>query len=320
MNKVQKNTDLEVPDRNEMKMDQTELNAYAKINLALDVTGRRDNGYHDVRMIMQSIDLYDVLKICRIKDGSGIILETDSTVIPDNEDNLVYKAAALLKSECGIEDGVRIVLNKNIPVAAGMAGGSTDAAAVFKGMNSLFSLGLSQDELCGLGVRIGADVPYCIMGGTALSEGIGEILTPLKPVPDCIVLIAKPAVSVSTGYVYNAYDSLKEKQHPDVDAMINAINNSDIIKISSLLGNSLEGVTQEEYPVIKKIKQIMLGNGALGALMSGSGPTVFGLFEDSVKAGCAAEIIKEENVAGEIFVTKFQNGEEYGRTQTSAAY
>ena len=296
-------------------MDHIELKAYAKINLSLDVTGRRDNGYHDVRMIMQSINLYDEITVDRIRhkapesvdisdeDGFRIIIETDSSEIPDNEDNLVYKAAKLLIDECGIKDGVRIILKKNIPVAAGMAGGSTDAAAVLKGMNSLFELGLPQERLCELGVKIGADVPYCIAGGTALSEGIGEILTPLCPMPECTLLIAKPDISVSTGYVYTAFDSLKEKQHPDVDAMILAIDHGDIIEISKLLGNSLEGVTQEEYPVIKEIKQIMLGNKALGALMSGSGPTVFGLFDDRERAEGAADELSRSSVVKDLFIT-----------------
>ena len=300
-------------------MENIEIKAYAKINLSLDVTGRRDNGYHDVRMVMQSINLYDELTICRVPwneteggndapDKNGrITIESDTTAVPLNEDNLIYKAAKLIMDECGIKDGVRIVLKKNIPVAAGMAGGSTDAAAVFKGMNSLFELGLEQERLCAIGVKIGADVPYCIIGGTALSEGIGEILTPMRAMPGCIILIAKPDISVSTGYVYTAFDSLKEKMHPDVDAMISAIDMGDIREVSKLLGNSLEGVTQEEYPIIKEIKQIMLGNKALGALMSGSGPTVFGLYDDRVQAEETAKMLRQLSGIKDIFVTEPYN-------------
>ncbi len=300
-------------------MENIEIKAYAKINLSLDVTGRRDNGYHDVRMVMQSINLYDELTICRVPcneteggndapDKNGrITIESDTTAVPLNEDNLIYKAAKLIMDECGIKDGVRIVLKKNIPVAAGMAGGSTDAAAVFKGMNSLFELGLEQERLCAMGVKIGADVPYCIMGGTALSEGIGEILTPMRAMPGCIILIAKPDISVSTGYVYTAFDSLKEKMHPDVDAMISAIDMGDIREVSKLLGNSLEGVTQEEYPIIKEIKQIMLGNKALGALMSGSGPTVFGLYDDRAQAEETAKMLRQLSGIKDIFVTEPYN-------------
>lgn len=300
-------------------MENIEIKAYAKINLSLDVTGRRDNGYHDVRMVMQSINLYDELTICRVpwnetEDGNDatdkngrITIESDTTAVPLNEDNLIYKAAKLIMDECGIKDSVRIVLKKNIPVAAGMAGGSTDAAAVFKGMNSLFELGLEQERLCDMGVKTGADVPYCIMGGTALSEGIGEILTPMRAMPGCIILIAKPDISVSTGYVYTAFDSLKEKMHPDVDAMISAIDMGDIREVSKLLGNSLEGVTQEEYPIIKEIKQIMLGNKALGALMSGSGPTVFGLYDDRAQAEETAKMLRQLSGIKDIFVTEPYN-------------
>ena len=286
-------------------MEKVVLRAPAKINLALDVTGKRDNGYHDVRMVMQQIGLSDEILIEKISTGGDrITVETNSGELPLNEDNLVYKAARIIMDECGIKDRIRIFIDKHIPIAAGLAGGSTDAAAVLKGMNELFGLGLTELKLRELGVRIGADVPYCIMGGTALAEGIGEILTPLTPMPDCTILIAKPGISVSTGYVYTAYDSLKEKLHPEVDAMAAALKERNLSGIAKLLGNSLEGVTQEEYPVIKRIKQIMLGNGALGALMSGSGPTVFGLFDDGNKAGEALEKIREEGIAKDLLLTE----------------
>ncbi len=287
-------------------MDRTDLRAYAKINLSLDVTGRRDNGYHDVRMIMQSVGLYDEISLKKEDPGTEAVkirLESESSEVAPDKDNLIYRAAALIMEECGIRAGVRIHYKKNIPVAAGMAGGSTDAAAVLKGMNDLFDLGLDGKRLRDIGVRIGADVPYCIMGGTALSEGIGEILTPLPPMPDCSILIAKPPVGVSTAYVYNAFDSLEDKYHPDVDAMIKAIENKDIWRIADLLGNSLEGVTVVKHPVIEKIRETMLGKGALGALMSGSGPTVFGIFDEKDKAEEAAVKIRESQLAGDITVT-----------------
>ena len=287
------------------KMDSIKLKARAKINLSLDVTGRRDNGYHDVRMIMQTIDLYDEITICRgpHREDEKIVLGSGSSEVPADKSNLIYKAAGLIMDECGLDEGVMITYEKNIPVAAGMAGGSTDAAAVLKGMNELFSLGLSEARLRDIGVRIGADVPYCIMGGTALSEGIGEILTPLPPMPACFILIAKPPVGVSTAQVYTAFDSLEQKEHPDVDGMIGAIEMGDIKKIASLLGNSLEGVTIAKHPVIKDIKQMMLGNGALGSLMSGSGPTVFGIFDDKEAAGKAADRIREKGVAKDVLIT-----------------
>ncbi|MCR5356451.1 MAG: 4-(cytidine 5'-diphospho)-2-C-methyl-D-erythritol kinase [Lachnospiraceae bacterium] len=282
-------------------MDTVSYKAPAKINLALNVVRKRADNYHEVRMVMVSIGLYDELTLSRIK-GSDIVLESDALGIPLNEDNLIYKAAALIKNKCGTIEGVKITLKKNIPVAAGLAGGSTDAAATLKGMNELFDLGLSQKELRDLGVKLGADVPYCIMGGTALSEGIGEVLTPLKKMPECGILIAKPGIGVSTGYVYNAYDSLEEKYHPDVDAMIKAVENGDINLIADNLGNSLEGVTVKEHPVIGSIKEEMLKAGALGSLMSGSGPTVFGLFNDREEAQYAAGIIKDTGLAKDIAV------------------
>lgn len=288
-------------------MDRIKLKAYAKINLSLDVTGRRDNGYHDVRMIMQTIDLFDEITINREEKACAddrIVLESESGEVAPDKNNLIYKAAGLIMDECGIHDSIKISYRKNIPVAAGMAGGSTDAAAVFKGINELFSLGLSDIDLCKMGVGIGADVPYCIIGGTALSEGIGEILTPLAPMPECHVLIAKPPIGVSTAYVYNAFDSLTEKYHPDVDAMKEAIEKNSIVKVASLLGNSLEGVTIREYPIIDKIKSLMLGNGALGALMSGSGPTVFGIFDDMIIAGKAEARIREEGIAKDLLLTR----------------
>ena len=282
-------------------MDKVVLNARAKINLSLDVTGRRDNGYHDVRMIMQSIDLYDEIEIRRTEEG--IALESEGSPVSDEKDNLIYKAARLIMDEMSVKEGVHIKYKKNIPVAAGMAGGSSDAASVFKGINELFDLGLTVERLCELGVKIGADVPYCIMGGTALSEGIGEILTPLPKMPECSILIAKPDISVSTAYVYTAFDDLKEKNHPDVDGMIAAIREGSLRKVSDLLGNSLEGVTQEEYPIIKELKELMLGNKAMGALMSGSGPTVFGLFEKCDEALEAEEKIKGTGLAKDLLVT-----------------
>ena len=293
-------------DPNRREMDSISLKARAKINLSLDVTGRRDNGYHDVRMIMQTIDLYDEITIYKeaVRDKKDrIVLKSVSGEVAPDKDNLIYKAASLIMDECHIEDCVRISYKKNIPVAAGMAGGSTDAAAVFKGMNELFSLGLKSEELREMGVRLGADIPYCIMGGTALSEGIGEILTPLPAMPDCFILIAKPDIGVSTAYVYKTFDSLLEKYHPDVDSMISAIEKKNLTGITDLLGNSLEGVTVGEYPVIKNIKELMLGNGAKGSLMSGSGPTVFGVFDKKETAMIAEAKIKEAGIAKDILIT-----------------
>ena len=260
-------------------MRQIILKAYAKINLGLDVLRKREDGYHDVRMIMQSVGLYDKLTLKKIPKDE-ILLSSNVGSLPNNEKNLVYKAISLIKKECGITGGVKADLEKRIPMAAGMAGGSTDAAAALIGMNKLFDLGLSQEKLMELGVKIGADVPYCIMGGTALSEGIGEILTPLAPMPHCYILIAKPRISVSTRFVYENLEADKLAYHPDIDGMIEAIHADDLKGVADRLSNVLETVTEKKYPIIGQIKAAMIETGALNSLMSGSGPTVFGIYAD----------------------------------------
>ena len=287
-------------------MKQIELKALAKINLGLDVLGRRENGYHDVRMIMQSVYLYDDVVIVR-KDLPGIEVETNLHFLPTDENNIAYKAAAMLMEEFKLPGGVRIVLNKHIPVAAGMAGGSSNAAAVLFGMNKMFHLGLSQRSLMERGVRLGADVPYCIMRGTVLAEGIGEELTTLPALPACTVLIAKPPISVSTKLVYEKLDSHEIENHPDIDGIIDGLYDQDITKVASRMGNVLEKVTIEEYPVIEQIKNVMKEQGALNAMMSGSGPTVFGLYETKEKARKAAAKIREKQLAKQVYVTGIHN-------------
>ena len=277
------------------------LNAYAKINLSLDVVGRLANGYHEVRMIMQTVGIHDTLTF--EKTEGEIVLSSDAGELPLGEDNLIYKAARLVKETYGISGGVKVHLEKRIPVAAGMAGGSTDAAATLKAMNLLYDLGLSEEDLCGLGVKLGADVPYCIMGGTALSEGIGEVLTKLAPMPECVLLVAKPDINVSTKEVYQALDSQSVQWHPDVDGMRQAIEEGRLEGIYSRLGNVLETVTVAKHPIVSEIKQEMLGNGALGSLMSGSGPSVFGIFDDEEKARAACECIEKKGLAKQVFVT-----------------
>lgn len=287
-------------------MDKLELKALGKINLGLDVLGKRENGYHDVRMVMQTVYLYDQIRIAK-KRESGISIFTNLYYLPVNENNLAYQAAELLTAEFGIKDGVKIILDKHIPVAAGMAGGSADAATVLFGMNRMFGLGLTQQELMERGVKLGADVPYCIMRGTVLAEGIGEELTPLPPMPRCYVLIAKPSVSVSTKLVYEKLDSCEIDQHPDIDGIIEGIKKQDLSLAASCMGNVLEKVTTEEYPVIEKIKEVMKQEGALNAMMSGSGPTVFGLYDDKRKARNAAFRIKERQLARQTYVTSVHN-------------
>lgn len=284
------------------------LRAFAKINLGLDVIRRREDGYHEVRMIMQTIQMYDQLEMEK-KNIPGIDLTTNLSYIPVNENNLVYKAAKLLMDQYHIREGVSIDLNKFIPVAAGMAGGSSDAAATLVGMNKLFHLGLSKEELMKIGVKIGADVPYCIMRGTALSEGIGEKLTPLSPMPSCYILIGKPGISVSTKFVYTNLKLNEHTKHPDIDGMLQALKQQDLRGITDRMENVLEGVTIPAYPVIEEIKNHMKEHGALNALMSGSGPTVFGIFDDKKKAEFACEKLKESGLTRQTFLTTaFNNG------------
>ncbi|MDE7334523.1 MAG: 4-(cytidine 5'-diphospho)-2-C-methyl-D-erythritol kinase [Lachnospiraceae bacterium] len=285
-------------------MDSITRKAYAKINLGLDVIRKRPDGYHEVKMIMQTVDIWDLLTFRKISNP-GIFLSADRQEIPAGADNLVYKAADLILQEYDVSGGVEIVLEKHIPVAAGMAGGSTDAAAVFHGLNQLFDLGMSLGEMQRLGVKIGADVPYCIMGGTALSEGIGEVLTPLEPPPACTLLVAKPDISVSTKFVYENLHADKLTRHPDIDGMIEAVREGNLAGITERMENVLETVTIKEYPVIQKIKKAMTGKGAENALMSGSGPTVFGIFKEENTAREAEKEIKKQGLASQVFVTAF---------------
>lgn len=287
-------------------MDDITLKALAKINLGLDVVRRREDGYHEVRMIMQTIHLYDKLNIKKTQD-SDIKITTNLSFLPVNENNLVYKAGKLLMDEFDIKEGVAVELNKVIPVAAGMAGGSTDAAAMLYGMNKLFDLGLSRRDLMERGVKIGADVPYCIMRGTALAEGIGEELSSLPPMIKCPVLIAKPQISVSTKFVYENLKLDETTEHPDIDKLIENIRAKDLRAICDSMGNVLESVTIPNYPVIAQIKDKMMENGAVGSMMSGSGPTVFGLFDDEETAQKAYEAMKESGLAKQIYLTSIYN-------------
>lgn len=263
------------------------LKAYGKVNLGLDVIRRREDGYHEVRMIMQTVKLYDRIILERNHSGN-ISLRTNLPYLPVNEKNLVYRAIDIIRREYGIKDGVSANIIKRIPVAAGMAGGSTDAAAAFVGMNQLFSLNITQEKLMEYGVSLGADIPYCIMRGTALSEGIGEILTPLPPVPGCWFLIVKPGFSMSTKFVYEHLTLDEHTAHPDIDGMVSALKNHNLTGVTDRMGNVLEQVTKQHYPAIDELKTTMKKNGALNALMSGSGPTVFGIFTSKEEAEHAA--------------------------------
>ena len=284
-------------------MTEYTLKAYAKINLGLDVTGKLPNGYHEVKMIMQSVGIYDELTLT--KTDSGITIATDESELPTNEDNLIYRAAKLMFDTYSITGGVHIQLSKNIPIAAGMAGGSTDAAATMKGINRLYQLNIPTQELMRISVSIGADVPYCILGGTALAEGIGEILTPLAPAPSCHLLVAKPDINVSTKYVYDHLDASETLPQPDINGIVGAINMGSLQGIIERLGNVLETATVEAYPIISDLKKQMLELGAAGSLMSGSGPTVFGIYTDEKSVQNAYEQIRRNPELKQVFVTSF---------------
>lgn len=284
-------------------MNSITVKAYAKINLGLDVIRKRPDGYHDVSMIMQTVSLRDTINIKKTKFQS-LTIRSNLYYLPTDRRNLVYKAVELFHENYPIRSGLSIFINKRIPVAAGLAGGSADAAATLKGLNRLFQTGLSLEELMKLGVKLGADVPYCLLMGTALSEGIGEILSPLSPMPDCNILLVKPCVGVSTKYVYENLRLNDETKHPDISTMLNTLKENNIYKLAPLMENILESVTIKEYPIIGEIKEEMKNKEALTALMSGSGPTVFGIFDNQYKAEKAYRYFKSSGYGKQIVLTK----------------
>lgn len=287
-------------------MDRIILRPLAKINLGLDVVGKREDGYHEVRMVMQTLGLHDHMVMDK-RDTGEVTMKANLPYLPCNEHNLVVQAIELMRKEYKIPQGVHVNLKKVIPVSGGMAGGSSDAAAALFGMNLLFGLHLSRRQLMDLGVQLGADVPYCIMRGTVLAEGIGEILTPLPGCPFGGVLVAKPSFGVSTKEVYQKFDQLKDVWHPDIDGLIEAITRQDLKEICAAMGNNLEAVTAKEHPMIGKIEKIMEQQGALKAMMSGSGPTVFGIFETSEQAKQAAKAFDKMKGVGLVKATTFYN-------------
>lgn len=290
-------------------MEQVVKKAYAKVNLALDVLRRREDGYHDVSMIMQNLDLYDVITFT-VEDMSvgetsadyEIAISCQKDCVPTDESNLVYKAIAKMCDTYHLGGRIAVELQKNIPVEAGMAGGSTDCAAAFHAMNELYGLGLGVEELMRLGVTLGADVPYCILAKTARSEGIGEVLTPVARLSDCYVLVVKPPISVSTGMVYTNLRVNELEHHPDVEGMVVALNNGDLDGVCARMENVLETVTVNLYPEIAQIKNLMRQQGAENAIMSGSGPTVFGIFRDRQVAEQAAEAVRNAGYSDEVYV------------------
>lgn len=286
-------------------MDKLQLKAYAKINIGLDVLKKLENGYHEVKMIMQTISLHDTLLLERC-ETQGIVLETDHEELPDDSSNLAFRAASLLFDAYSLSGGVKIHLKKRIPIAAGMAGGSADAAAVLRGMNAIFGLHLSREELMKLAVKLGADVPYCIVGGTCLAEGIGEKLTRTAPMPECFVLAAKPAASVSTKWVYENLHASSLKKHPDIDRMLREMEAGSLEGLAGCMANVLQDVTCTKYPVVLEIIKKMEALGAKKAMMSGSGPTVFGLFSSKLQMQEAYEQLRSETMIQDLFLSNIQ--------------
>ncbi len=286
-------------------METLHIKAMAKINLGLDVIGRLENGYHKVRMIMQTVNLCDELILTKTKE-SGVRLITDNREIPADETNLACCAIGALLQKHPVQGGVKIELAKRIPVAAGMAGGSTDAAAALAGFYALFKMKFPKEELKEIAGGIGADVPYCLMGGTVLAEGIGEILTPVPKMPECWLVIAKPDLYVSTGSVYRKLrlETLADSPCcPDISGMIQAAAKGSLQGMADCMGNVLETVTAKEHPVIGQLKAMMKETGAINALMSGSGPAVFGVYADARTAQASFGRIKESGLAKQLFVT-----------------
>ena len=286
-------------------MEEIKVKGMAKINIALDALRKREDGYHEVQMIMQQVGLFDEIHLKKIQ--KGIVIETNCEFIPTDESNIAYKAAELMMKKYNIQDGICIYINKKIPVGAGLAGVSTDAAAVLKGLNELFGIGASEKELMEMGTNIGADVPFCIVGGAALAEGIGEKLTPIKGI-DQWVLLCKPNISVSTATVYKKLDVSKIKKHPKTNKLLKAIENNDIQTVALNLCNVLETVTEKMHPVVRDIKRRMLEYNAMGSLMSGSGPTVFGLYKDYGKAKSAYDNLSK--IYQQVYLVKSYIGDE----------
>lgn len=276
------------------------IKAYAKINLSLDVVGKREDGYHTLQMIMQTIDLYDLINIK--KTDKGINISCNKQYIPTDERNLAYKAADLFMKTYNVCEGIDIYIKKYIPVAAGLAGGSTDAAAVLKAMRNMYRPDISDEKIMKLGLNIGADVPYCVVGGTALCEGIGEKITKLNSFKNHILVVVKPAFGVSTKEVYKNLDINKIKRHPDTNLLISSIEANNLNALARNMKNVLENVTLYKHVVLKDIKKEMINMGSQGTLMSGSGPTIFAFFSDMLKAQLCYDKMKKRY--RETFITR----------------
>ncbi|OON98063.1 MAG: 4-(cytidine 5'-diphospho)-2-C-methyl-D-erythritol kinase [Epulopiscium sp. Nele67-Bin005] len=297
-------------------MDTIRLRAKAKINLTLDVVGKREDGYHNLRMIMQTINLHDTIQITKTKSPK-IQVKSNISWLPTDEKNIAYKAAQLFIEETGIKNGVYIDILKRIPVAAGLAGGSSNAATVLVGLNKMFKTGYTKRQLMEMGVKLGADVPFCILRGTVLAEGIGEVLTVLKPLPYTHILLVKPNISVSTQHIYQSLSVPDIRVHPQTNKVVKAIGRSDTKYIFSHMENVLQEVTIAQYPQIEKIKKTMIEQGAVASMMSGSGPTVFGIFNTKEDCIRVASYFREVYRLREVYVTStyypdLKKGRKYG--------
>lgn len=280
-------------------MEELIIESYGKINLALDVLYKRPDGYHELNTVMQQISLSDKLIFKEIE--SGIIVESRGLKIPLDSTNLVYRAWEKLKPFSKTDRGIHITIEKNIPVAAGLAGGSSNGAATLKALNQMWNLNLSLNELMEIGVRLGADIPFCLLGGTALAEGIGDILTPLKSFKDVLILIGNPGIGVSTEYAYGRLN-LQKDHRIDIPKLISCMDSKDLKCVAERFENIMEEPIIREHPIIKEVKDNMIANGALGTLMSGSGPTVFGLFEDEDRIKHAKEKLLE--IIDKVYICK----------------
>lgn len=278
-------------------MKEVKLKAYGKVNLGLDVTGQRPDGYHLVKMVMQTVNIFDEITVTADSQGKktdpGIIITCDKASVPTDERNLAYKAADIICRKYDITQPLHIDIVKNIPMEAGMAGGSADAAAVIKGMNDLFGLNMTPAEMDDTALKLGADVPFCLRQGTYLAEGIGEKLTRLPDIMHCFMVLIKPQISVSTPWAYKALDQLISDPdckvvHPDLDELIKSLETGDLQRMTNSMGNILEEPVIRKYPEIGEIKKKLVDNGALAALMSGSGSVVFGIFTDPQTAEIAS--------------------------------
>ncbi len=278
-----------------LNSNSVKLKAYAKINLCLDVTGKRPDGYHDLISVMQTVSLYDSIYMKSVFKNNYLKIISNLWFLPTDERNIVYKAIKVLLDKYRISGGIFVDLKKTIPVCAGLGGGSSDCAAALLGMKALFNLPLTTDELIDIGKKLGADVPFFFIKGTALAKGVGEILTPLTPIPPCIFVLVRPPIFISTADVFKKFRMENVKNHLDEERMLFAINKGDLPGICENFINSLETVTCAQHPIIEELKQELIFHGALGALMSGSGPTVFGCFNDMTSAKSAITAIRQKH-------------------------